>query len=355
LDLKSASNCKAVKLVQSLVSVEWFDLLSKARVGTTVLPDGSVVQLQMFAGMGNGFTFPLESIIFYALARASADVVLGEGNGIVSVYGDDIIVETAVVPLLTEVLAAAGFWINLQKSFIDGPFRESCGADYFEGIDVRPVYVKTTLTPAGLFSLHNGLFRRGEYMLAEMVHNLVHPALRLYGPDGYGDGHLLSQEWESYLRPQGRRRGFGGFVFDTFATVAKRDWTYHPGDRILPHYSVYMRGETPAYAEGEDARYLREYEVPGLPVSFSIADVHRTSGAACRFLRAWMTGHGDVAEPSLEIPFGVDESSWGPVVASLDELDPYVLFERGWQGQAKAVTFPGVEWYTKTTIYITGK
>jgi hypothetical protein len=39
---------------------------------------------------------------------------------------------------MQSLLAICGFKTNHSKTFSDGPFRESCGADWYEGIDVRP-------------------------------------------------------------------------------------------------------------------------------------------------------------------------------------------------------------------------
>lgn len=339
LDLKSASNCIAVRLVQSLFPEDWFSLLKAARVGITMIPGVGEVSLEMFSGMGNGFTFPLQSILFWALARASA-TVLKIDSPVVSVYGDDIIVDTACAPLLKRVLACAGLLVNEEKSFVDGQFRESCGADYFAGIDVRPVYVKEILTPAVLFSLHNGLFRKGNFELAERVRRLVHPSLALVGPDDFGDGHLVSFDWKLSARPKGRRHGFEGFTFQTFARSSKRDWTYHPGDRILHTYAVHTRSATSLFSEA----------IPGLSRKFTDPNsnvVVRRPWGDLRFVRAWATGHAEVEEPSLPIPFGTDASSFGPVAQ-----DPFTGL--GWQGHAKACTFPGTDGYKKVTIYTLG-
>jgi hypothetical protein len=88
--------------------------------------------------MGNGYTFELESLLFWALAKSVTQV-----DDIVSVYGDDIIVPSAVVPTLQKVFDYVGFTLNMDKSFWTGQFRESCGKHYFNGYDVSPVYHKT--------------------------------------------------------------------------------------------------------------------------------------------------------------------------------------------------------------------
>lgn len=356
LDLKSASNLIAVRLVRSLLPENWFSMLKAARVGITKVPGVGEVELEMFSGMGNGFTFPLQSLIFWSLARASA-TVLGIRNPLMSVYGDDIIVETPVVPLLVRALEGSGLIVNKEKSFVTGPFRESCGADFLAGIDVRPVYVKKLLTPAVLFTLHNGLIRKGFTELAHQVRQLLHPELILWGPDGYGDGHLIcsdASEWRAHAKPHKRRLGYEGVTFDTYQLSAKRDWTYHPGDRILHVYASYVRGVEDLFSDSGPSREIGQAkplteQIPGLNSKFidplTHISVSRPWGDVS-FFRAWMTGHGSVEEPSSPIPFGEEEDSWGPC-----DVDPEGLM---WQGQAKACTFPGETGYRKVKIYTLG-
>jgi hypothetical protein len=92
--------------------------------------------------MGSGHTFPLQTILFYALAKATCDLL--KIKGIVSVYGDDIIVPNAAAQVLTRVFSMLGFSINTEKSawsetFVHSyKFRESCGGDYVNGYPVRP-------------------------------------------------------------------------------------------------------------------------------------------------------------------------------------------------------------------------
>lgn len=338
LDLKAASNLVAVRPVQSLFPEDWFSLLKAARVGTTNVPRVGRIKLEMFSGMGNGYTFPLQSLLFWSLARASATVLKVE-NPIVAVYGDDIIVDTQIVPLLKRVLDTAGLIVNEEKSYVTGAFRESCGADFYAGTDVRPVYVKRELSPAVLFTLHNGLVRKGFLDLAQRVRNLLHPDLILEGPDGYGDGHLIREDWKEVARPRGRHRGFEGFTFKTFTMSSKKDWAYHPGDRILHTYATYSSGSSPMFSEG----------IPGLNRRFvdPVTEVTvRRPWGDLRFVRAWATGHGAVEDVSLPLPFGTEPESFGPVVAGDDNL--------AWQGQAKACSLPGIDGYRKVTVYTLG-
>jgi hypothetical protein len=89
---------------------------------------------QKFSSMGNGFTFELESLIFWALSKSVSDFV--------SVYGDDIIVDSTCRDRFVDLFRFCGFTTNESKSFWSGPFRESCGKHYFQGTDVTPIYQK---------------------------------------------------------------------------------------------------------------------------------------------------------------------------------------------------------------------
>jgi len=248
LDLSSASDSIATEVVASLLPEDWFYALGRGRSGHVIDPVLGRLTLQKFSSMGNGYTFPLESCIFYSLAHAA----LVEDRGgepcdeWVSVYGDDIIVPSENVDFVISVLSHFGFSVNKEKSYWNGPFRESCGRDYFRGFDIRPYYQKTWVSPRTLFSLHNFYWRRSRFELAERVKQFIHPSLMLTGPDGYGDGHLLSKEVAYTQKPRHLRDGWGGYVFDTFTMVGRRDYSPKlPGDKVLSQYSVYRRAAQP--------------------------------------------------------------------------------------------------------------
>ena len=264
LDLSSASDTISRELVFHLLPIDWALFLNRYRT-RKVSYKNTVINQEKFSSMGNGFTFPLESLIFYALTSACC-----ESDETVSVYGDDIICPTSRVPLVSKVLHAAGFVVNTDKSYWTGPFRESCGADYFRGFDIRPFYQKKLVTPAGLFVLHNYYWRTSQFCEAKVVEELIHPSLRIFGPDGYGDGHLLG-DWTP--RPHKRNIGYAGFLFDTFTLKNRRDFRPgQPGDCILPHYTAYMRQQTPILGPLEFSGPFRSQfnlcEVPK-PLSFS--------------------------------------------------------------------------------------
>jgi hypothetical protein len=59
-----------------------------------------------------------------------------------SVFGDDLIVRPDAIRLLYKTLGLMGFRVNIDKSYVEGAFRESCGADFYAGEPVRGVYIK---------------------------------------------------------------------------------------------------------------------------------------------------------------------------------------------------------------------
>ncbi|DAD51350.1 RNA-directed RNA polymerase [ssRNA phage Gerhypos.1_51] len=134
IDLSSASDSISEGLVRSLLPPEWFDLLNSTRSHRYELR-GKIYSYHKFCSMGNGFCFPLETLLFAACCSAVGCGVPGTDF---SVYGDDIIVRRKHAGGVLRLLKVLGFSPNPNKTFIEGPFRESCGADWFGGVDVRP-------------------------------------------------------------------------------------------------------------------------------------------------------------------------------------------------------------------------
>lgn len=237
VDLSSASDTISLGCVFSLLPFEWSSFLSSLRTGF-VKYENVTLELEKFSSMGNGFTFELESLIFWALTSATHDHL---NIGVMpNVYGDDIITVPEAYELLSEVLDYLGFSLNREKSFASGPFRESCGADYFKGFDVRPFYLRKEISEEKIFSFHNFCIRNGEPSLAKFLVQYIHPDRRIYGPDGFGDGHLIGSH--RLRRPRSiRRSGWCGGYFDTFQRGKRLKKKPLPGDWLVPQYSVYTR------------------------------------------------------------------------------------------------------------------
>lgn len=218
LDLSAASDSVSLELVYELLPLDWASALSSARSDTCRLPSGEVVRLHKFSSMGNGFTFPLETLIFWALCTAAMD------NGTAVVYGDDIVVPTGDAENVIAVLEDCGFRINKEKSCVSPTilFRESCGCDYFGGFDIRPLYVRGNLSKRRLTILFNFFAEKYDWEVCKhllpMLHDVPH------GPPGYGDGHL---HWSPFTPadprvPYKRDRGFEGFAVPSMLPRVKR-------------------------------------------------------------------------------------------------------------------------------------
>lgn len=134
IDLSSASDSISIGLVRSLLPSDWFHFLSEIRSESYSI-NGKVFPYHKFCSMGNGFCFPLETLLFVACCFACG---CGKAGTDFSVYGDDIIVRKKYALEVLWLLKVMGFKANKRKTFLQGPFRESCGADWFEGKDVRP-------------------------------------------------------------------------------------------------------------------------------------------------------------------------------------------------------------------------
>lgn len=169
IDLSSASDTISMKMLAQLLPSEPLDWLVRCRSPLTTLPSGVNVELHMISSMGNGYTFPLQTILFACLVaavyrvfgiRLEYPVKLNTGkyqHGNFAVFGDDIIVDSRVYDTVADCLGLLGFSVNRDKSFNKGFFRESCGSDYFSGYNVRGVYLRKLLTPGDFYSAINRL------------------------------------------------------------------------------------------------------------------------------------------------------------------------------------------------------
>lgn len=227
--------------------------------------------------MGNAYTFKLETLIFYALAVASAEElgVSYSTQGNLHVYGDDIIVPRVVYDLLTEVLSACGFTTNHHKSFKDGLFYESCGSDYFRGSPVRPIFFKEKIGKRPLrvfyainsirriqarleFLVHarrgaqrdhhsNDVLRRLDDLHGRMVNRLPQ-AFRVYGPEGHGDGHLISEFDEARPSRSAEDPSWEGWLYRSFRERPIRV----PLESVPPGYALYFNRQIHFAERGQD-------------------------------------------------------------------------------------------------------
>lgn len=204
LDLSSASDSLSTGLCKRVLPNSWFRFLNDIRSSSFLL-DGAQYPYHKFCSMGNGFCFPLETLIFAASCHA---VGAGNPGSDFLVYGDDIIVRRSSYTELVSLLGEIGFCVNERKSFSTGPFRESCGGDFFAGEDVRPFTLDFALDCVeNVFKFLNltRRNRRSEIFfegVRDFVKSLLPQALMLYRPfDGPADTAVTAVGDENLQAP----------------------------------------------------------------------------------------------------------------------------------------------------------
>jgi hypothetical protein len=200
IDLSMASDTLAFELVSNLLPNDWWYALEQCRSPFGVLPSGALLKYQKFSSMGNGYTFELESLVFWAICQTVC-ANLDEVDNRVCVYGDDLVVPTEHFETVVERLKEAGFKPNQSKTFGSGPYRESCGKHFWKGRDITPFYIRKPVTGAKLdrlFLVHNNLARwldRGQLLghgRLQAIRDLAPSTWRKPRlPDGFGDGAFI--------------------------------------------------------------------------------------------------------------------------------------------------------------------
>lgn len=181
-DLSSASDSITDALVKRLLPSDWYDVMSSSRIAKVQLPDDQIVESLTFCTMGIGYTFPLQTLIFLSLLKSIEFFHYGRfDRRTISVYGDDLIYDPRMHGQVVTYFKRFGFLINVEKTFVSGHFRESCGGDYFRGVDVRPFQPRNGQALVGpkayeavLYKFINGLLMRwSEYEISSTLDFLV--------------------------------------------------------------------------------------------------------------------------------------------------------------------------------------
>lgn len=229
LDLSEASDRVSNQLVRAMLHD--FPALAEAvdatRSRTADVPGHGVIRLAKFASMGSALCFPVESLVFClitligmhkGLQNASSNVtpvgrrsLLRRFSSQVRTYGDDIIVPSRFAQDVAATLESYGLKVNYNKSFWTGKFRESCGKEYFDGLDVTHVKVRSILPSRHQLpseratclvktsALRNHLFRYGYWRTCQKLDRLIegfipYPAV---GEDSPALGRISSLGYEA--------------------------------------------------------------------------------------------------------------------------------------------------------------
>lgn len=279
IDLSSASDSISRQVVMELLPAPWWSVLDDLRVTHTLI-DKEWHELAMFSSMGNGFTFELETILFYAITRAVC--WLSGIKGKITVYGDDIIAPSAVVPRLQRVFSLFGFSMNPKKTHYKGPFRESCGKHYHSGVDVSPFYIRKAV---------------------ETVPELILLLNHLLEWDGRGWGFFLNKEpyefwlkWRKYVP----KDLWGGIDPSDPSALVTGD---RPRKRLIPVTRDLKRDELGAArlwllrTQSRATHKVDHFDVT------RFCSLGRRSRAS--YLRSYCTQHAELfsIDPKLEIGF----------------------------------------------------
>lgn len=169
-DLSAASDSLTSPLLNAVLPREWFNVLRKIFF-RSVSHDGRTFHTASVLPMGNGATFPIETLVFYCLLLGLSE--LAGVRGTVSVYGDDLIYPSRLHRYVARFFSELGLKLNLDKTYVRCNFRESCGSDFYHGFDVRPFFlegkgqaVSPMQTTAFLYQCINGL--RDKYEWCEL-------------------------------------------------------------------------------------------------------------------------------------------------------------------------------------------
>jgi hypothetical protein len=200
VDKSGASDSIATLLILELLPYPWYDALDRCRSHNHKI-NGNWESLEKFSAMGNGFTFELETLVFLSLARACCEV-LDLPKDKVSVYGDDVIIPTDAFNLYVKVCEQCGFTINQDKTYWgQDDFRESCGADWWNGIDVRVAYMRHEPSPHYLTTLHNRMVELGtNHLFPSFIRSLQSLIPNRYASRGRISEHRYGYLWDENSR-----------------------------------------------------------------------------------------------------------------------------------------------------------
>lgn len=274
-DLSSASDSISVALVHRLFPSDWLEVLESSRIGNVMLPDDSLVASETYCTMGIGYTFPLQTLVFLSLLKAIETLnYLGRSRRTISVYGDDLIYHNRMHDQVLYHFGQLGFKINVEKTFAQGSFRESCGGDYFRGVDVRPFQPQNGPASVGnityeamLYKFINGLLMRfDEHEIGLTLQYLVGQVESVAGackrvpfdyPDDAGIRCPSLSHWDflqsaNVAHPKYVGHGLYRFAYLRFQPERRKEERHGPylWDALSgPHEPVFVYGSSSGFTE----------------------------------------------------------------------------------------------------------
>jgi hypothetical protein len=176
VDMSSASDSISRNLVYRLMPTECSDIIRPymEEYISAVMDDGTlrVATCNMFGTSGNPVTFVSESTFFLAAALTASRIYRLGYNGRITpklldphIFGDDAVVDARVVDIYIDILTQLGCFVNNSKTFTTGLYKESCGEEYYGGLNVSSRYWPRK-------DFHTSVFRRDNLKFADTVLSL---------------------------------------------------------------------------------------------------------------------------------------------------------------------------------------
>lgn len=120
IDLSDASDRIPPSLVEYLLPPDWYELLVEHTAGSVVLPNGERHLLGMFATMGCGYCFEVQSIIFRLIISLIGSAETGQTLSACfhrcHAFGDDIVIPESWLSAVLETFDRCGFRWNPRKT-----------------------------------------------------------------------------------------------------------------------------------------------------------------------------------------------------------------------------------------------
>lgn len=132
IDLSDCSDAISIRLVSYLLPKRVLNKVLACRSDMTLGPDDNYYVVNKVSSMGNGFTFDLMTLILTALTRSF--------DSTATVFGDDIICQNHCAVDVVDNLRIAGFIVNVEKTYINSDYRESCGSHFIDEIGYLTIF-----------------------------------------------------------------------------------------------------------------------------------------------------------------------------------------------------------------------
>lgn len=166
VDFSNASNSVSVASVSAMFPKHVRDDLFLMRSHYVQFED-LTYSPNMLSSMGNGFTFEVMTCLLLAIGRVLDPTC--------RVFGDDVIIKNDVVDTFISCCQAIGFQVNKDKTFVNSPLRESCGAFYHDDYGYLTSYdLKRPANIAEAIAFTNKVL-----LLSQDDNNPVSPQLRV--------------------------------------------------------------------------------------------------------------------------------------------------------------------------------